>query len=184
MTPGTRETDTEIMRHAEFKLLVDAYKNKVYNTVLGLVQNTADAEDISQDVFVKVFEKLGDFRNESSPGTWIYRIAVTTSLDFLRKKKRRSVFGFFGHADDENVYPTEFDHPGVLAEQKEDAKILFKAIRSLPENQQTAFVLQKTEGLSQTEIAAIMKISIGAVESLLSRAKQNLKKTLTEYYSK
>jgi RNA polymerase sigma factor (sigma-70 family) len=184
LTRGSQETDTQA--ETDFKLLVETYKDKVFNTVIGLVQNAADAEDLSQDVFVKVFERLENFRNESSIGTWIYRIAVTTAIDFLRMKKRRRSFSFiqvFTGKQAEDIYPTEFDHPGIIAEKKEDAKQLFSAIRSLPENQQTAFILQKTEGLSQPEIAEIMKISVGAVESLLSRAKQNLKKILTEYYS-
>lgn len=182
MTRGAQETDTR-SKPTDFKLLVETYKDKVFNTVIGLVQNAQDAEDLSQDVFVKVFERMDDFRNESSIGTWIYRIAVTTALDFLRKKKRRRTFSFqFFTNNTEDIYPAEFDHPGILSEKKEDAKQLFKAIRSLPENQQTAFVLQKTENLSQPEIAAVMNISVGAVESLLSRAKNNLKKILTEYY--
>ena len=71
-----------------------------------------------------------------------------------------------------------------MAEQKENAALLFKAIQQLPENQQSAFVLQKMEGLSQSEIAEVMKTSVSAVESLLNRAKTNLRKLLEEHYQK
>jgi len=91
--------------------------------------------------------------------------------------------GFFGIGEKEQFHPTEFEHPGVKAENKEKSAILFKAVNRLPENQRTAFLLQKLEGLSQQEIAAILKTSSSAVESLLSRAKVNLKKSLTDYYT-
>ena len=76
-----------------------------------------------------------------------------------------------------------FIHPGVLTENKEQAAILFKAINQLPEKQKTAFMLQKIQDMSQQNIAEIMELSEGAVESLLMRAKANLKKLLSNYYS-
>jgi RNA polymerase sigma-70 factor (ECF subfamily) len=170
-----------------FKLLVTNYQDRVYNTILGFLQQAEDAEDLAQDVFIKVFENIHQFKGESALGTWIYRIAVTQSLDFLRRKNRKkrggTILGFFGVGEKEHLHPQEFDHPGVKAENKEKAAVLFKAVNELPENQRTAFLLQKLEGLSQNEIAAILKISSSAVESLLSRAKANLKKQLTEYYT-
>jgi RNA polymerase sigma factor (sigma-70 family) len=176
----------KIQQHDDFSTLVKNYQDKVYNTILGMVQNVADAEDLAQEVFIKVFEKQSEFRGDASIGTWIYRVAVTHSIDFLRAKKRKkragTIFSFFGKEAAVDQYAV-FDHPGVLVEQKENAALLFRAINALPENQRAAFILQKTEGLSQQEIAAIMKLSPGAVESLLSRAKQQLKKTLTEFFS-
>src|ERR1044072_6075651 len=78
-----------------FELLVSEFQAKVYNTCLGLVQSPEDAEDISQEVFIAVFQSIGSFREQSSLSTWIYRIAVTRSLEFLRSKKRRKLFAFF-----------------------------------------------------------------------------------------
>ena len=167
-----------------FGELVRAYGSRIYNTALSLVQNAEDAEEIAQDVFVKVYRHIANFRNESGLSTWLYRITVTQSLDLLRKKKRQrtaaQLFGLFGKAKDEEI--PHFDHPGVLAEQKENASILFRAIRSLPAQQQAAFVLQKTEGLSQQEIAHILDTTASAVESLLHRAKANLRKYLENFY--
>jgi RNA polymerase sigma factor (sigma-70 family) len=170
-----------------FKQLVTNYQDKVYNTILGFLQQAEDAEDLAQDVFIKVFENIHQFKGESALGTWIYRIAVTQSLDFLRKKNRKkrggTILGFFGMGEKEHMHPQEFEHPGIKAENKEKASVLFKAVNQLPENQRTAFLLQKLEGLSQNEIADVLKTTSSAVESLLSRAKANLKKQLTEYYT-
>lgn len=135
--------------------------------------------------FIKVFENIKYFRGDAKLSTWLYRIAVTQSLEFLRKKKRKKRAGvfmnFFGKKEEE-WQQSDFNHPGVAAENKDIAAVLFKAIQQLPEQQQTAFLLQKTENLGQTEIADVMKTSIGAVESLLQRAKSNLIKLLEEYY--
>jgi RNA polymerase sigma factor (sigma-70 family) len=170
-----------------FKQLVTNYQDRVYHTILGFLQHAEDAEDLSQDVFIKIFENIHQFKGESALSTWIYRIAVTQSLDFLRKKKRKkrdgTLFGFFGTPEKEHLHPQEFDHPGVKTENKEKAAVLFKAVNQLPENQRTAFLLQKLENLSQNEIGSVLSISSSAVESLLSRAKANLKKQLTEYYT-
>lgn len=169
-----------------FRWLVDGYKDRMYNIILGLVQNFEDAEDLVQDVFIKVFENIQQFKGDASLGTWMYRIAVTQSLDFIRKKKRKkragTVLSWLGVGEKESLDVVEFNHPGVIAENREQPAILFKAIEQLPENQKSAFVLQKVEGLSIQEIAGVLSSSEGAVESLLSRAKANLKKLLREFY--
>ena len=110
------------------------------------------------------------------------RITITKSLDHLRSKKRKKRFGFlsslFGD-DNKPVYEAkDFNHPGILQERKEDAAILFKLIDQLPENQRTAFILNKVEELSYREIAAVLDTTESAVDSLLQRAKQNLRKKI------
>lgn len=170
-----------------FKTVVNTYKKLVYNTVLGFVQNTGDAEDVTQDVFIRVYENIGRFKQQCKLSTWIYRISITQAVDFTRKRDRKKRGGFIlslFNSEQELIYdPADFIHPGVLAENKERSAILFKAINRLPQNQQTAFLLQKVEDCSQQQIAEIMELSEGAVESLLSRAKGNLKKLLINYYS-
>ncbi len=170
-----------------FKTIVDTWKDMVYNTALGIVQSQEDAEDISQEVFVRVYESISTFKGESKFSTWIYRITVTRSLDHLRRKKRKKRFAFveslFGKNDELVNDPPDFFHPGVATEKKEDAVTLFKAIAELPENQNTAFVLNKIEGLSYQQISEIMNMSESAVDSLLHRAKMNLRKKLQNYYS-
>jgi RNA polymerase sigma factor (sigma-70 family) len=162
-------------------------RHQVYNTVLSLLQNQSDAEDVTQEVFVTVYENLKNFKEQSKISTWIYRIAVNKSLDFLKAKKTQKRLGFlisiFGNKNDNReIYDIpDFVHPGVISERREQAAILFKAIDKLPDNQKVAFNLSKIEGLSYAEIAEIQKISVSSVESLLFRARQNLQKFLREY---
>lgn len=157
----------------------------VFNTVIGFLQNHEDAEDVTQDVFIKVFESINQFKGESALSTWIYRVSVTSALEFLRKKKRKKRFGFLSPIWGEDKEPVvdipDFHHPGVQLDNKEKATILFKAIKQLPENQQIAFILNKVEGLSYQEVAAIMQTSLSAIESLLHRAKSNLKEILKNF---
>src|SRR5262245_36860124 len=109
----------------------------VYNTILGIVQNGTEAEDLAQEVFIKVFEKIGTFKGDSKFSTWLYRIATTTALDHLRSKKRKKRFGFLqtlaGGSGEENDQIPDFHHPGVRLDNKERAAVLFKAIEALPE---------------------------------------------------
>jgi len=170
-----------------FKTIVEQWKDMVYNTILGIVQNETEAEDLAQDVFIKVFEKISTFKGDSKFSTWLYRIATTTALDHLRSKKRKKRFGFLqslgGESDEKDLIP-DFHHPGVSLDNKERAAVLFKAIESLPENQKTAYTLHKLEGLSYRDVSDVLNTTVSAVESLMSRANQNLRKELGEYYNK
>ena len=169
-----------------FKSIVDQYKDMVFNTAIGILQNEEDAEDIAQEVFIQVYESINDFKEESKFSTWIYRITYTKSLDFIRKKKRKKRFawiqGLYGENEDEVIEAPDFFHPGVKMENKEDAAILFKAIEKLPEKQKAAFVLNKVENLSYAEIAQIMGTTTLAVDSLFQRSKNNLRKDLSQFY--
>lgn len=170
-----------------FALLVENFQDRVYNTCLGVLHNMEDAEDIAQEVFVEVHRSVHNFKAESKLSTWIYRICVTKSLDHLRSKKRKKRFALvksiFGEHDNApRIDIPDFVHPGVQLENKERAAYLFKAINQLPENQKIAFTLNKIECLSYQEISDVTRLSVSAVESLLFRAKQNLKKILEEYY--
>ena len=170
-----------------FKTIVEQWKDMVYNTILGIVQNETEAEDLAQDVFIKVFEKISTFKGDSKFSTWLYRIATTTALDHLRSKKRKKRFGFLqslGGGNDEKESIPDFNHPGVSLDNKERAAVLFKAIESLPENQKTAYTLHKLEGLSYRDVSEVLNTTVSAVESLMSRANQNLRKELEEYYNK
>lgn len=165
-----------------FKYLVDNYQDRVFNTAIGIVQNVEDAEDVAQEVFIQVFRSIHSFKAESKLSTWIYRIATTRALDFLRSKKSKKRFGImkrmFGDDNEQVMELPDFNHPGIALDQKENAARLFKAINQLPDNQKTAFTLHKLEDLSYLEISGIMGTSLAAVESLMHRARQNLRKIL------
>jgi RNA polymerase sigma factor (sigma-70 family) len=171
---------------AAFKQIVESWQNMVYNTALGILQNAEDAEDVAQEVFVQVFESIKNFKAEAKFSTWLYRITVSKALDHLRRKKRKKRFAYiqslFG-ADNKTVIESpDFHHPGITLDNKERAAVLFKAINRLPENQKTAFTLHKLEGLSYQEISDVMKTSVSSIESLMHRAKNNLKKWLVHHY--
>lgn len=167
-----------------FSAVVESYGTMVYNTCLGILQQAEDAEEATQDTFVKLYQKLDTFENRSTVKTWLYRIAVNTALDMQKAMNAKSRGGFlkriFGEKDEPEL--TTFDHPGVVLDRKEDASLLFKAMNKLPENQKIAFMLQKLEGLTALEIAPVMEMSPTAVESLLARAKENLKKILSNLF--
>ena len=157
-----------------FKQLYQQQRDLVYNLALNYSQNETDAEEITQEVFIQVFRKAAQFQGKSSVKTWIYRITVNTSLNFLKKKKRRS--WLWSEKIEET--PKDFAHPGVLLERKEQSIFLFKGIDQLPDQQNTAFLLCFIEELPRQEAAYVMGVSLKALESLLQRAKKNLRKIL------
>ena len=131
-------------------VLYTAFSSRVYNTALSFLQDKAEAEEVTQDVFVKIYQSAARFEGKSSVSTWIYRITVNLSLDRLSHRKRQKRFGFvvrfFKNDNSElRLDLPHFDHPGVLLEKKENARILFQAIESLPEQQKTAFILSFVE---------------------------------------
>lgn len=182
-------TELKAGKQTAFKLLIKEQQSRVFNSALGILQNQLDAEDITQEVFLSVYQHINQFKGESKLSTWIYRITVAKSLEFIRSKKRKKRFALIQNLfGDDGLEPiTEvpnFFHPGVQLENKERAAILFAAIAKLPANQKTAFVLHKTEDLSYAEIAEVMEVSVSSVESLMFRARQNLQKLLGDYYEK
>lgn len=170
-----------------FQFLIAEYSQKVYNLSLGILQNEEDAEDITQEVFTTVFLSINQFKGESKLSTWIYRITVNKCREFIRKRSRKKRFGFLTSL--ENVEHKSFQsenanfmHPGIELENQERASILFEALNRLPENQKIAFSMHKLDGLPYEEIADIMQTTLSSVESLMFRARQNLKKLLAVYY--
>ena len=168
-----------------FRWLVETYRNRVYNTVLNILQDDKEAEDTTQDTFIQVFESVNSFKEESALSTWIYRIAVRKALDKIRRRKTRQKLRQLlpWWMPGESTSTSEpFHHPGILIENKEKAAALFKAIQSLPEKQQLAFTLIKVQGMNYEDACLILLQNVKAVESLVSRAKVNLQKQLEGYY--
>ncbi len=186
-------TETEIIQKLTegdeqvFKQLVEHYNKMVINTCYGMVHNTEDAEDIAQDVFIEVFRSIQNFRADSKISTWLYRIAVNRSLNFIRDNKKRKWFQSFEDALKEKnslfILPGT-ENPGTELENRQRTNLIHAAIDSLPENQKTAFTLNKYEDLSYKEIAEVMETSVSSVESLIHRAKLNLQKKLHNCYKK
>ncbi len=160
-----------------FNELVILYKHRVINTCYKFLLNQEDAEDVSQDVFIEVFQSIKSFRGDSKISTWIYRIAVTKSLDELKKrnrKKRISSIGKILHLDDIAKWIVGGKMPDADLETSDNIKIINKVLNQLPENQSIAFTLSKIDGFDNPEIADIMKTTTIAVESLIYRAKKKV----------
>lgn len=174
----------------DFQSIVENLQEKVRNTCFRYVNNVEDADDIAQDVFIKVYESMDHFREESKLSTWVYKIAVNKSLDFLRSKKRKKRFGhltslFKTNGEDEEIIEIpSYGTPEQELEDKERKEVLDWALSKLPDNQKTAMILSKYEGFSNKEITKIMDLSLSAVEALMHRAKKNLQKQLKDYFEK
>jgi len=166
-----------------YRYVIEKYRKPLIRLCMGFTGSFDDAEDLAQDIFIEVFRSVNKFKSHSSLSTWIYRIAVNKSLNFIRNRKKKDY-------DNGNMQ----GEPGIRSSedysadrqliQKEHAEALRHALDKLPEAQRTAFVLSKYEDLKYSEIAGIMKTSISSVESLLFRAKRNLQGNLRDYYEK
>ena len=145
---------------------------------MGYLHNVEEAEEITQDVFLTIFTKADTFKGNSKVSTWIYRITINKALNQLEKRKRQPT----ADREIQEYHLLDFQHPGVLLENKEHARYLFTAINSLIEAQKTVFILSYVEGLPRQEVANIMNTTLKSVESLLQRAKSNLKKKIILLY--
>ena len=172
-----------------FRSIVDGYQKFILNSCYRFVNNKETAEDITQEVFIEVYRSINSFRGDSKLSTWIYRIAITKSLDYLKKQKSKKRFAIlkslFGDDEVEEQIPgPENLNPHKQMENEDRIKVLSWALDKLPENQRVAFTLSKYDEMSYKEIAEILGVSISSVESLIHRAKTNLKKKLYNYYKK
>ena len=159
------------------KAFYDKYKSLVYNLALNYSTNKEDAEEITQDVFLSVFKKMSGFRNESKIETWIFRVTINKSLDYLKAKKRfKRNFMNDGVSIDQVSQSefSDFNHPGVVLESKEEIQEIYRCINKLSEDHKTVIIFLKIENKTYSEVSKIMKISVGAVESLFNRAKKKL----------
>ncbi len=172
-----------------FRTVVNEYQRLILNCCFKFTKNAETAEDITQEVFIEVFRSVKNFRAESNLLTWIYRIAITKSLDYLKSQRRKKRFAAIKSLFEEdgvetNIQSTDSGGPERVLEDKERMKVLSWAMDSLPEKQKIAFTLSKYDEMSYKEIADILNLSISSVESLIFRAKTNLKKKLYSYYKK
>ena len=165
-----------------FAVMVAMYQKTVLNICYRFLLSREDAEDVTQEVFVEVFHAIHVFRADSKLGTWIYRIAVSKSLDEIKKQSRKKRISSIGKTlglDSVAQLLTGSDRPDRRLEDQDGLELLMKALNKLHENQRIALTLSKIDGYSNAEIAEVMQTTVIAVESLIYRAKQNLKSILT-----
>jgi RNA polymerase sigma-70 factor, ECF subfamily len=172
-----------------YDTLVRKYERQVFRIAQHITQNREDAEDVTQDAFLKAYEKLDQFQGNSKFYTWLVRIAVNESLMRLRKRRTGRMVSI-----DEDVETEEGSVPRDLADwapdpeqnynQAELAEILRKTIQGLPHGFRVVFVLRDVEGLSTEETAETLGLSVPAVKSRLLRARLQLRERLTRYFRK
>lgn len=177
---------------AAFATLVRRWQDRVVSLAARTLRSAADAEDVAQEVFLRVYRARETYEPTAAFSTWIWRITVNTSLNALRARKaRRPVSGEMpsvpgaGGEDDriDPAEPADADDPGpaALAEKDELARVLRRIVDELPERQRTAILLNKYEGLSYEDTAAAMDLSLSAAKSLLTRARVTIKERLEPY---
>ncbi len=173
-----------------FKLLVDQYQNMVLNICNSFLHNYDDSMDVAQEVFIKVYQNINKFRRDSSIKTWLYRIAVNKSLNFIRNKKKNTIFSsldiLFETEDNKKKKNIEAIDTEKTSDEKiiddDNKSILLKAINTLPKKQKSVIVLNNYENLAYKEIAEIMEISISEVGVLINRAKKKLYKKIIHHF--
>lgn len=155
-----------------FAQLVNEHRERVIRTAYGIVGSLAEAEDVAQEVFIKVWNSLPDYHAEGPFAGWIYRIAVNAAIDSVRRRRKELSL-------DEGQHHSS-DSPEDTVLREDVSRRLQEAIRALPESARAALVLREYEQLSYKEIAQVLQIPIGTVMSRLNYARQALKKALPE----
>jgi RNA polymerase sigma-70 factor (ECF subfamily) len=148
-------------RELGFRQLIETYQKRVYQVIRRMVLIHEDADDLTQNTFIKAYRYLDKFEGNSSVFTWLYRIATNEALTFLEKKKKRSFFSLDDHQEKLESY---LDHPGNLSGDQIQAR-LQKAILKLPEKQRLVFHLKYQEELTYEQMAEITGTSTGALKA-------------------
>jgi RNA polymerase sigma-70 factor, ECF subfamily len=172
---------------AAYRIILERYQTLVLNCTFKFLRDRDWAEDVTQEVFIQVFKSINSYRSEASLSTWIYRIAITRSLNHVKSMKRQKRFGIlirlFGiDRMEDHLAAEEQERPDRELENRERARILSLALDKLPENQRIAFTLSQYDAMSYADIARVLNNTIPSVESLIHRARKNLKKILYSYY--
>lgn len=165
-----------------FEQLIRLYEKKVFSTIYYMVKNENEIEDIAQEVFIKIYRNLHNYKGNSSVYTWIYRITINTCIDTLKKHKKVVYLEDTtkNNNGDEITIQLEDDSklPNEIVEDNEIKESLIKCIRRLPHEQSTIIILRDIKGFSYMEIAEILKLNLGTVKSKISRARSLLKEEL------
>jgi len=177
-------SDLDLVKRAQqgdsdaFASLFHAHKAKVYSVCLRMTNNTAEAEDLTQDAFLQVFRKLATFRGDSALSTWLYRIAVNTVLMHFRKKALRQVSLDEPYNQDAKVVRREYGSRDDRLTGCVDRIALARAIKELPDGYRTIFLLHEVEGYEHQEIAELLDCSVGNSKSQLHKAKLRIRELL------
>ncbi len=161
-----------------FGELMQAHQDKIYTLCYRMTGNAEDAADLTQEVFLSAWRSLSRFQEQSSFGTWVYRMATNASIDFLRREKRRQVLSMTMEEDSEErqaQVPDERYSPHRLLEQKEARQAVADALAALSPEHRQVLVLREMEGLSYQEIGQLLDLEEGTVKSRIARARLALR---------
>ena len=174
---------------AAYDELVRTYSASIYHVAYRMLGDSAEASDVVQEIFLKIFRNIGGFKGEAALKTWVFKIALSEVLNRLRWWKRRHRFATVsldeqpnGAATSESVAdagPT----PEEILQSKERGTAIQQALRRLSSEHRSIIVLRDIEGFSYNEIADVLGVSMGTVKSRLARARADLKKSLMRYLS-
>jgi RNA polymerase sigma-70 factor (ECF subfamily) len=156
----------ELIRNPEskekgYRLLVEMYQKRVYGIIRKMLIIHEDADDITQNTFIKAFKNIENFQGNSSLFTWLYRIATNESLNFLERKKKRYFFSLEDHLETMSGY---LDRSGLITGE-EIEKRLHKALLKLPDKQRLVFNMRYYDDLSYEQISQITSTSVGALKA-------------------
>ncbi|MBI9061683.1 MAG: RNA polymerase sigma factor [Marinilabiliaceae bacterium] len=169
-----------------FRQLVEKHHKRVVYICLSLVHQAEDAEDVAQEVFIEVFKSIESYRGDAAVSTWLYRLSVNKSLDFIRSMNRQKRGkGLITNFEKEELERQSIEHTPIPSDQmeaEERRNILRWGIDQLPERQKVAITLSKLDEMSQQEVAQAMGTSVSSVESLLVRGKKRLKEVLAKCF--
>lgn len=161
-------------RERGYRILIEMYQKRIYGVIRKMVIIHEDADDITQNTFVKAFKNINNFHGNSSLFTWLYRIATNESLNFLQKKKKRF---FFSVDDHEAAMENYLDHSGMITGDEIEKK-LQKALLKLPDKQRLVFNLRYFEDLGYEEISQITETSVGALKASYHHAAKKIENEL------
>lgn len=168
-----------------FETLIQSHQKKVYNIALRMTKNPDDAEELSQDAFVRAFTSISKFRGDSKFSTWMYRITVNVCTDFLRKRNKTislSIEQGAAVGEDERPLQIEEDGPGPseLSEKKQLKELVRDAMDSLSDEHREVLVLRDLMDMPYKDIANTLNVNEGTIKSRINRARENLKKIITQ----
>lgn len=185
---GDESTLVSLLKQGQedaFRVLVRRYETRVFSIAYGITLDREESLDIVQEVFLKVYQNIHTFREESRLSTWLHRITVNLCLNWKKRWKRRFRWHHQPLERDQSGNDlksgTEAHYPDALYEKKEFEKIFWDRLNELPEKTRAVFVLKEVEGLSYDEIAKALGVRTGTVSSRLFYARKRLKESLKQY---
>ena len=161
-----------------FAALVDRYRTKMFNLAYSMTRNREEADDMTQDVFVKAWRHISGFQGRSAFGTWLYRIAVNTVRDFMRRESRFPKIEYQDYHAQSRHEEDALHKNEAKAEQERLKDILRRAMRTLPEKYRVILSMRDIQGMPYGEIARILGLSPGTVDSRLFRARKRLRQAV------